>query len=121
VVVLHVPPQHDGLTYLGHLLVTPKRHVIDFAGLLDEEAAAMGIEIARWSAALKETGAERVYTATIGHEVDHLHVHLLPRWPGTPRQVPWHSVDEWSGARRVGFDAAGAFFDNLSPGRRPPT
>jgi diadenosine tetraphosphate (Ap4A) HIT family hydrolase len=74
VIVFHVPAQDDGLTYLGHLLVTLKRHVIDFAGLLYDEAAVIGVEIARWSSALKRAGAQRVYTATIGHGVDHLHV-----------------------------------------------
>jgi histidine triad (HIT) family protein len=116
VIVFHVPAQDDGLTYLGHLLVTLKRRVIDFAGLLYDEAAAIGVEIARWSSALKRAGAQRVYTATIGHGVDHLHVHLVPRWPGTPSEVPWHSVDEWPGANRVVFDEAGAFFENLRRG-----
>jgi histidine triad (HIT) family protein len=36
----------------------------------------------------------------IGDEVPHLHVHLLPRYPGTPREYWWDRVDEWRGARR---------------------
>ena len=113
VITFHVPPEKDELIYLGHLLVTPQRHVADFSGLEDAEAGAVGIEIMRWSAALKEAGAERVYTATIGHGVAHLHVHLLPRWAGTPKNVPWHSIDDWPGANRVDFDAAAIFFENL--------
>lgn len=110
----HLPPQDDGLVYLGHLLVISTRHVADFAGLQRDEAAAVGVEMARWSAALKEVGATRVYTATIGHGWDHLHVHLLPRWPGTPDEVPWHLVDEWPGARRVDFGGAAQFFHELA-------
>ena len=85
VVVFHVPPPAGETSYLGHLLVTPRRHCPDFAGLDRGEAEAVGVAIAVCSAALKAIGAERVYVATVGHSVAHLHVHLLPRWPGTPR------------------------------------
>ncbi len=98
-------------------MVTSTRHVADFGGLEPDEAAAIGVDIARWSAALKDAGATRVYTATIGHGWDHLHVHLLPRWPGTPADVPWHAVDDWPGANRVSFEDAAAFFDSLDPRR----
>jgi diadenosine tetraphosphate (Ap4A) HIT family hydrolase len=55
-----------------------------------------------------------VYVTTIGHSSNHLHVHLLPRWPGTPADIPWHSVDDWAGARRGDFDQATAFVAHLS-------
>jgi diadenosine tetraphosphate (Ap4A) HIT family hydrolase len=70
--------------------------VADFAGLNE-----IGVVISGWSNAWKKSGAERVYLATIGHSFDHRHVHLLPRWLETPPEVPWHSVDDLSGARRV--------------------
>ena len=44
--------------------------------------------------------AEHVYAMVIGDQVDHLHVHLLPRYPGTPREYWWDQVDEWPAARR---------------------
>jgi histidine triad (HIT) family protein len=105
----HVPPLDGGDAYLGHLLVVPRRHVPDFADLDGGEASELGVFMSRSTRALKRAGAERVYVATIGHSFDHLHVHLLPRWPGTPAEVPWHSVDEWSGARRVDFPEAALF------------
>lgn len=99
VVAFHVPPL-SGPSYLGHLLVTSRRHCADFSGLERDEAASMGVAISICSAALKALGAERVYVATVGHGVAHLHVHLLPRWPETPDGVAWYALDEWPGARR---------------------
>ena len=101
-VAFHAPAGSGGTAYLGHLLVTPRRHCPDFAGLDRREAEAVGAAMAICSAVLKKLGAGRVYVASIGHRVDHLHVHLLPRWPGTPDEVPWHAVDEWDRARRGG-------------------
>jgi histidine triad (HIT) family protein len=86
--------------YMGYLFVTPKRHVPGFAGLGSAEAAAVGVAIARWSRALEAAKAEHVYVLRIGFNVPHLHVHLVPRWPGTPGDVAWTHVDDWPGARR---------------------
>jgi diadenosine tetraphosphate (Ap4A) HIT family hydrolase len=108
VVAFHLPPWPPPAedVYLGYLMVTSRRHVPDFAGLTDRESAATGQWIARLSKALKALGAERVYLAVIGHGVPHLHVHLVPRWPGTPDHVSWLDVDKWDGARRGDFAAA---------------
>jgi diadenosine tetraphosphate (Ap4A) HIT family hydrolase len=94
-------------------LVVPRRHASDFAGLDENEAAEMGVFMSRCMRALKHAGAEFVYVTTIGHSFDHLHVHLLPTWPETPKEIPWHSVDEWSGARRADFSQAAAFVAEL--------
>jgi diadenosine tetraphosphate (Ap4A) HIT family hydrolase len=91
VVVFHVPPGGGGSSYVGHLLVTPRRHCSDFAGLDRLEAEAVGAAIATCSAALKKLG-KRFHITTIGHGSDRLHLHLLPRSKGTPDEVPWHTV-----------------------------
>ena len=109
----HVPPIRSAETYSGHLLITSRRHTPDYASLHDDEAASVGRETARWSRALKSLGAERVYVAVVGHGVPHLHVNLLPRWPGTPDTVPWCTVDDWTGAARIDFSEAGAFVARL--------
>jgi len=106
VVVSHVSPDAPGQdgapVYLGHLVVEPRRHVAGLADLTDAEAAAIGLWAGRGSRALRGLGAEHVYSAVIGHGIDHLHLHLWPRYPGTPREFWWQRVDEWSGARRGG-------------------
>lgn len=91
VVVSHVvTPEalgRDGTTaYLGHLLVEPRRHASGLADLTDPEARGVGFWCARASRALREAGAEHVYAVVLGDGVPHLHVHLLPRFPGTPRE-----------------------------------
>jgi histidine triad (HIT) family protein len=93
---------HDGTTaYLGHLVVEPLRHAPGLADLTDAEAQRVGLWCARASRALREAaGAEHVYAAVLGDGVPHLHVHLLPRFPGTPREYWGTDVDEWPQARR---------------------
>lgn len=113
-VVFHCPvigPATD--VFLGYLFVCPKRHAAGFADLTTDEAADVGRAMARWSKALELAGAEHVYVLRIGHGWPHLHVQLIPRWPGTPADVPWTEVDEWPGARRGDTAAAAAFVDEL--------
>jgi histidine triad (HIT) family protein len=45
-------------------------------------------------------GAEHVYAQVIGDGVPHLHVHLVARYPGTPREYWWQRIKEWPDARR---------------------
>jgi len=54
-----------------------------------------------------------VYAAVIGDEVPHLHLHLLPRFPGTPREYWWTRVDEWPQARRGTATKIEAFVHEL--------
>jgi histidine triad (HIT) family protein len=105
VVVSHVSPEAPGRdgapVYLGHLLVEPKRHAPGLEDLTDTEARAVGLWSSRASRALREVArAEHVYAAVIGDGTEHLHIHLLPRYPGTPREYWWDGVDEWPDARR---------------------
>jgi diadenosine tetraphosphate (Ap4A) HIT family hydrolase len=95
--------KEGAVAYLGHLFVEPLRHAPGLADLTDAEAQRVGQWMTRASRALREVaGAEHVYAAVIGDGVPHLHVHLLPRFPGTPREYWWTRVDEWPQARRGG-------------------
>ena len=89
-------PDGETAVYLGWVLIEPKRHVPGFAELTEKEAQTVGVWISRMSQALKNSqGAEHVYIFVLGHHVDHLHVHLVPRYPDTPREYWGMRIDEW--------------------------
>lgn len=86
--------------YLGHLMIDLKRHVPTLGDMNQQEAKAFGSIMARVSKALIEKeGAEHIYSLVSGNAVPHLHMHIIPRYPGTPEQF-WGpmSVHEWPNA-----------------------
>jgi histidine triad (HIT) family protein len=106
--------QEGTTAYLGHLFVEPRRHAPGLADLTDAEAQAMGLWCTRASRALRDVaGAEHVYAAVIGDGVPHVHVHLVPRYPGTPREYWWTRLDEWPQARRGSDAEIGALAEAL--------
>jgi len=54
-----------------------------------------------------------VYGAVIGHGVNHLHMHLIARYSGTPREYWWTRVDEWPDAPRGGAPEVADFMERL--------
>lgn len=117
-VVTHLPLQTPAGTedqvYLGYLFVEPRRHVSQLGDLTGQEAAAVGRLVSAASRALQlSEGAEHIYAAVIGHGIDHLHFHLIARYPGTPREYWWTRVDEWPDAPRGGADAIAALAERL--------
>ena len=48
------------------------------------------------------SGAEHVYAFVIGDGVPHVHVHLIGRYPGAPREYWGPRVDEWPDAPHGG-------------------
>ena len=96
-------PEGQATAYLGYLMVEPKRHVAGLADLTDAEAQAIGLMVTRLSRALKAcTAAEHIYLFVLGHHVAHLHIHVVPRYPGAPRQYWGIHVDEWPEAPHGG-------------------
>ncbi len=79
----------------AHLMVAPREHTADFAGLSDETAAAVHAALARAQRALDEVYSPagfnigmnlgRVAGAGIA---DHLHWHIVPRWEGDTNFMP---------------------------------
>jgi histidine triad (HIT) family protein len=117
VVVSHLPlstPAGDvSSAYLGYLFVEPRRHVSELGDLNAEEAASFGQLAAVASASLEGEGAEHVYAAVIGHGVGHLHLHLIARYPGTPREYWWTRLDEWPDAPRADWRGVAEFVAKL--------
>jgi histidine triad (HIT) family protein len=91
----------QGSAYLGHLMAEQERHIPGLAEQTNEEAQALGLLVARLSRALKSSeGAEHVYLFVFGDHVPHLHLHLFPRYPGTPRAYWGSRIGEWPDAPR---------------------
>ncbi|MDH5606223.1 MAG: HIT domain-containing protein [Anaerolineae bacterium] len=73
--------------YLGHLFIEPKRHVPRLSSLSEEEAGMIGVFTSQVADALEQTeGVEHVYSFVIGDHVPHVHVHIIGRYPGAPRE-----------------------------------
>ena len=57
--------------------------------------------------------AGHVYAAVFGDAIPHLHVHLLPRFPGTPGEYWGTHVNKWPQARRGGTAEIAALVQDL--------
>ena len=79
----------------AHLMVAPRRHTADFAGLEPHIAAAMHAVLQRAQRALQAVyspagfniGMNLGRTAGAGI-ADHLHWHIVPRWEGDTNFMP---------------------------------
>jgi histidine triad (HIT) family protein len=86
--------------YLGHIMIDLKRHAPTLAEMTIEEAKAFGIIMSRVSRALKESEqAEHIYALVSGNSVPHLHLHLVARYPNTPKEF-WGPMEvyDWDQA-----------------------
>lgn len=79
----------------GHLMVAPLRHVADIESLTAEESADIFRLISHSTRILTESMAPGGYNIgmNIGKAAgagidDHLHVHVVPRWPGDDNFMP---------------------------------
>ena len=93
----------QGPLYLGYLMAETRRHTAELSDLTDTEAQALGLLVARLSRALKAcVGAEHIYSFVLGHHIPHLHIHVVARYPGAPREYWGVHVDEWPDAPHGG-------------------
>jgi histidine triad (HIT) family protein len=85
--------------YLGHLFVETRRHVGELGDLTPEEAREVGLWVSRSAKALTEVlEVEHVYAFAIIDGCPHVHIHVIGRYPGAPREYWGAKVDEWPGA-----------------------
>ncbi|HET9094046.1 MAG TPA: hypothetical protein VFN36_03075 [Solirubrobacteraceae bacterium] len=111
---LVTPRGTEPRVYLGYLFVETRRHVAELGDLTAPEAGSFGRLTALASAGLRlATGAEHVYAAVIGHGAEHLHLHLIARYPHTPRDFWWTRVDEWPDAPRGNAVEVGQLADRI--------
>lgn len=95
-VLTHFPVLDGQPANRGHLLIEPRRHVVDPAELTDDEASALGLLLRDAILILQnEVGAEHAYVLRINDKVAHFHCHVVPRYPGTPKEHWGPKLMEW--------------------------
>lgn len=79
----------------GHLMLSPYRHLSDFAKLDEQEILEMHRLLVLSQRALQEVCAAQGFNVgwNIGHVAgagiaDHLHMHIVPRWAGDCNFMP---------------------------------
>lgn len=98
----HFPVQDGADPVRGYLLVEPLRCIRDMSEMDEGEARAFGALVARGEKLIKQRlGAEHVYLFRINDAVAHLHFHLVPRYPGTPKEFWGLRIREYPDAPRV--------------------
>jgi histidine triad (HIT) family protein len=66
---------------LGHTLVIPKREVNHWFDVPEEDYTRVQLKAQEIAKAIqKATDAPRIATVTLGFEVQHYHLHLIPAW-----------------------------------------
>jgi histidine triad (HIT) family protein len=80
----------------GHLLVIPRAHAVDLLEIDPDDLAACArtaqTMAARASDRLDAVGVNLLNScgAQAWQTIFHFHVHVIPRYPGDPLQLPWH-------------------------------
>jgi diadenosine tetraphosphate (Ap4A) HIT family hydrolase len=79
--------QNGKPNYLGHIMIDLKRHIATLGEMNKQEAMIFGWTMARVSKALQESEkAEHVYALVSGNSVPHVHMHIVARYPNTPKE-----------------------------------
>jgi len=117
-VILNIYPYNS-----GHVMVCPTRHATLLSDLSADEGAALFSLAARTDRALRASmGAEGVNMGAnlgraAGGSIDHVHLHLVPRWTGDTNFMPVVAetkvmvqmlADTWTRLRGADWGGAGA-------------
>jgi len=72
----------------GWMVLTAERHCRALYDLDEEAATALGLVAQQVMRAQRQAlGAEHVYAFAIGDVLQHFHLHLVPRYAGTPQRL----------------------------------
>lgn len=72
----------------GWLVLTTERHARGLYDLTEAESARLGVLVSHVQRAQREAlGADHAYAVVLGDALHHVHVHLIPRMPGTPENL----------------------------------
>lgn len=119
-ILTHFPQMDSEKATKGHLLIEPERHVRDFTELNDEEANALGGLIKRGASAIKSVlCAEHVYMFRINDKVAHFHIHLVPRYQGTPKEYWGLKIMEWPDRSTIKIEEIRLLAANLKKNMLP--
>ena len=78
----------------GHLMIAPRRHLADLTELTADEGGALFVATQRALTALREASQPGGFNVGLnlggpaGASVDHLHLHVVPRWGGDTNFMP---------------------------------
>ena len=78
----------------GHLMIAPRRHLADLAEMSADEGEALFVATQRALTALREASQPGGFNIGLnlggpaGASVDHLHLHVVPRWGGDTNFMP---------------------------------
>lgn len=100
-ILTHFADIPDEKATRGHLIIEPRRHITDFSELNLEEVDALGPMIKDGSALIRELGAEHIYLFRINDKVPHLHFHLVPRYPDTPKEFWGTNIMRYEGSPKI--------------------
>lgn len=99
----------------GWVVVTAARHVRCLADLDDAEAVALARLAVRVQRAQRDVlGAETSYAVSLGEQVRHLHLHLVPRYADTPERLRGPRIFQASPADAIPADAQARAVDALA-------
>ena len=115
-IVAHYPTSDENpKMYQGHLFIEPKRHITCYSMINDEEAKELGQLIQKTGQALKqELDADHIYMFSIMHLAPHLHIHMVPRYKGTPEKYWDRNLHDWPLAPKLNAEEIKNLSQNLS-------
>ena len=105
----------------GWLVLTAERHCRGLYDLDEEAATALGLVAQQVMRSQRAAlGAEHVYALALGDVLHHFHLHLVPRYPGTPPRLRGRGAFDAAPADALPADVVAAAAKLVAEGLTPP-